>query len=322
MEAPAPRLEAPSIDRAAREPSATNLKAWVELLARPDLKGRAAGSEDARRVADLIARELMGLGFEGPPRDGEMCRHFRIGDVLDHNVVAHFIAKTKSASRGGGAAGQRPFVIVGAHYDAQGVDKEGRIYPGADDNASGVAALLEIARLVKQDERRSATDLVLIAFGAEERGALGALAFVADPTAPLDKASLMINLDMVGRPLLQGLPARSLLGKVDNTIGFIVSERGRDELDARVREAARGSGARVIGIPESMMDVTGFLSDSVIFSEQASMRTLFFSTSIHPDYHRPTDTPEKIDYAQIERAVRLVLEVIREPLPPSAPKGR
>jgi hypothetical protein len=121
---------------------------------------------------------------------------------------------------------------------------------------------------------------------------------------------------MVGRPLLQGLPARNLLGKVDNTIGFIVSERGRDELDARVREAARGSGARVIGIPESMMDVTGFLSDSVIFSEQASMRTLFFSTSLHPDYHRPTDTPEKIDYAQTERAVRLVLELLREPPPP------
>jgi acetylornithine deacetylase/succinyl-diaminopimelate desuccinylase-like protein len=312
VEAPAPRLEAPSIDRAAREPSRANLKAWVELLARPELRGRAAGSEDTRRVADLLARELMRLGFEGPPGDGEMCRHFRIRDVADQNVVAHF-----SRRAGGGGAkdspAERPMMILGAHYDAQGVDKEGNIYPGADDNASGVAALLEIARLIKQDERRTASDLVLIAFGAEERGALGARAYVAQPTAPLDRAALMINLDMVGRPLLDGISARRLLGNVDNTIGFLVSARGGEAIDARVRAAARGSGARVIGLPESIMEMTGFISDSVIFRDHTP--TLFFSTSIHADYHRPTDTPEKIDYAQMERAVRLVLEFIREPFP-------
>jgi Zn-dependent M28 family amino/carboxypeptidase len=290
------------------------LKAWVELLAKPELRGRAAGSEDTRRVADLIARELMRLGFEGPPRDGEMCRHFRAQDVADQNVVAHFSRR----AGGGGAKGsiaERPIVIVGAHYDAQGVDKEGKIYPGADDNASGVAALLEVARLIKQDEGRAASDLVLIAFGAEERGALGARAYVAQPTAPLERTALMINLDMVGRPLLDGISARKLLGKVDNTIGFLVSERGGEVIDARVRAAARGSGARVIGLPESIMEMTGFISDSVIFSDHTP--TLFFSTSIHADYHRPTDTPEKIDYAQVERAVRLVLELIREPLAPT-----
>lgn len=313
VEVAAPRLSAASIDRSAREPSRANLKAWVEALASADLKGRAAGSEEARRAADFIAREMMLLGLD-PPSDGEMCRRFQVRGVADQNVVAHVPRRS-----GGGA--ERPFVIVGAHYDAQGIDKNGMIYPGADDNASGVAALLEIARLVKQEERRSSSDLVLIAFGAEERGALGARAYVAEPTAPLERAALMINLDMVGRPLFEGLPVRRLLGRVDNTIGFAVSERGREELDAHVRAAARGSGARVIGIPESMMELTGFLSDSVIFSDEAKMKTLFFSTSVHADYHRPTDTPDKIDYAQIERAVRLVLEVIREPLSPAFAEG-
>jgi hypothetical protein len=278
----------------------------VELLSGPALaKGRAAGSEDTERVADLLARELMLLGLD-PPGDGEMCRRFQIRGGADQNVVAHFA--------GGAGGARRPVVIVGAHYDSQGVDKEGRIYPGADDNASGVAALLEIARLIKQDPQRTASDLVLIAFGAEERGALGARAFVAEPTVPLEQVALMINLDMVGRPLLEGISARRLLGKVDNTIGFLVSERESEAIDARVRSAARGSGARVIGIPESVMDLTGFLSDSVIFSDHTP--TLFFSTSIHQDYHRPTDTPEKIHYEQVERAVRLVLGVIQEPFPP------
>lgn len=287
------------------------MKAWVEVLADPALKGRAAGSAEARRVAALLAGELAALGFAGAPGDGEMCWSFDEGKLTDQNVIAHFERSPGRAGAAGGGGSKRPIVIVGAHYDAQGTDGQGNVYPGADDNASGVAALLEIARLITQDERRTESDLLFIAFGAEERGALGAKAYVARPTAPLERAAVMINLDMVGRPFLDGLPLRAFLGKTDTTIGFLTSERDREALDARVRSVAREAGARVLGIPESIMEMTGFLSDSVVFSEH--MPTIFFSTSGHVDYHRPTDTAEKIDYGQMERVVKLVLGLLRQP---------
>jgi hypothetical protein len=300
-----PALEPPTIDRATRESSRANLRAWVELFTNPSLKGRFGGSAATQQVAALLAQEFLSLGFSGPPSDLEMCRRFDKGDVSDQNVVAHL-------KRKGGPAGARPRVIIGAHYDAQGSDERGNIYPGADDNASGVAALLEIARLVAQDPARTGSDLVLIAFGAEERGLLGARAYVQRPTVPLDQVALMINLDMVGRPFFDGSPARNLFGNVDTTIGFALSKRGEEETDRRIRGAARGAGARVIGIPDSMVTIGDHSADSIVFSD-ANVPTLFLSTSIHEDYHRPTDTAEKIDFAQIERAVRLVLGVIREP---------
>jgi Zn-dependent M28 family amino/carboxypeptidase len=258
----------------------------------------------------MIAGELAALGWSGPPGDGEMCQAFELEKVADQNVVAHL------SRPGGGDPAEGPFVIVGAHYDAQGVDGAGNVYPGADDNASGVAALLEIARLLRQDLGRAGSDVVLIAFGAEERGVLGARAYVKAPTAPLDRVALMINLDMVGRPFFDGSPLRAALGNVDTTIGFATSKLGEEETDRRIRQAARGAGARVMGVPEQVVTVTGSSSDSVIFSEHVP--TLFLSTSMHKDYHRPTDTAEKIDYGQLERVVRLVLGVIREPFSSSS----
>lgn len=250
----------------------------------------------------MLARELLAAGLTGPPSDGELCRPFELGGVTDQNVVAHF----NGASRRDGKSA--PIVIVGAHYDAQGTDATGAVYPGADDNASGVAVLMEVARLVAARPEGFPCDLVLIAFGAEERGILGARAYVKDPTAPLHRVSLMINMDMVGRPFLEGNPIRILIGNADNALGYVVSTRGEGEAERGLLRAAKRTGTRLVGISESTLVGAGFLSDSVAFS--AHTPTLLLSTSIHDDYHRPTDTAEKISVAQMDRTARLILEII------------
>jgi aminopeptidase N len=146
-----PPLEAPP------EPSDVNLRSWVETLAGPGLRGREAGTADALRAARSIAERFSALGIDRPDVSG-YCRPFADADLRDHNVVAHLPPREDRCR----------WVVLGAHYDALGVDRRGRIHPGADDNASGVSLLLEAARLLA-GERRPDAGVVFAAFGGEEK---------------------------------------------------------------------------------------------------------------------------------------------------------
>ncbi len=289
-----PPLPALNLDLRAPEPSRENLRAWINELAHPALHGRSAGSADNRRVADLLARALLSFGYS-PPEGHDPCIPFEREGVRDQNVVAHR------------DRGVRPVVLVGAHYDAQG-ERDGETYPGADDNASGVAALLEIARL--HALRKSEMDLVVVAFGAEERGVLGSRAFVESPTVPLARLALMVNLDMVGRPLLDGSPLRLVVPRVDEALGFIVGTREGAKTRALLDRAAAREDRPIFGIPEAAMTRLGYASDSVPFGPHTP--TIFLSDGALADYHRPTDTADQIDFGQITRTVRLVLAILDE----------
>jgi hypothetical protein len=284
----APWLELPALANDA-QPSRANLTTWVKALAGPELRGREAGTHDAQRAAELIAKYVSATGASAPDDKG-FCRSFSAEGVTDRNVVAH-VASGKSCGS----------VIVGAHYDALGVDDEGRVRPGADDNASGVSLLLELARLVRAKAVRHELDLVLIAFGAEEKGLLGSQAYVAKPSVPLSEVRLMLNIDMVGRKP-KGYPV----------IGYEASgrERGRNAL--RVKNAAKS--ANVDAVAMSLGD----RGDNASFSPHVP--TLFLCTTVHEDYHQPTDTPERVDYEQTERALRLVIALVEamecDALPP------
>src|SRR5690606_3041326 len=109
-----------------------------------------------------------------PASGGDFCQPFAAGAGRDVNVIAHL-------SRAGASCQ----VVIGAHYDALGVDDRGRIRPGADDNATGVAVLLELARIWREPAARPRVGVVLAAFGAEEIGLLGSAAWVAKPSVPL-----------------------------------------------------------------------------------------------------------------------------------------
>lgn len=292
-----PPLHAPRLDLRAPAPSRENLRAWVDLLADPALHGRAAGSPETRRVADLLARALLSFGFS-PPEGHDPCVPFERDGVRDQNVIVHLRGK-----KGPGG----PAVLVGAHYDAQG-ERGGEVYPGADDNASGIAALLEIARV--HASRGSELDLVVVAFGAEERGVLGAEAFVEAPTVPLARLALMVNLDMVGRPLLDGSPLRLVVPGADEALGFIVGARDGARTRALLDRAATREDTSLYGIPEAVLTRLGYASDSVPFGPHAP--TIFLSDGALADYHKPTDTPDQVDLDQIGRAARLTLSILDE----------
>ncbi|CAN99261.1 hypothetical protein sce9089 [Sorangium cellulosum So ce56] len=198
------------------------------------------------------------------------------------------------------------YVVVGAHYDHLGYGGTSfsrapgvhAVHPGADDNASGTAMLLEVARRFASLPERPARNLLFIAFGAEELGTIGSRHFVDNPPAPLagmKPVVAMINADMVGR-----MRDDKLL--VD---GLGTSPDWRSIVD----DAARGLGLTL------QFGVEGFgASDHASFTA-SRVPIAFLFTGVHEDYHRPSDTADKINAAGVSRcsvlAARMALALSR-----------
>jgi Zn-dependent M28 family amino/carboxypeptidase len=196
---------------------------------------------------------------------------------------------------GSGAAASEA-VVVGAHYDHLGLGMgasldpapDGKLHAGADDNASGVSGVLELARrLASQPRRRS---IVFAAFAAEEEGTLGSSHFVKAPPVPLDHVAAMVNLDMIGR-LRQDTVA--------------VQGTGTSPAWPKVLEEANGA----VGLKLKTSEGGYGPSDHSPFYA-AGRPVLFFFTGAHEDYHRPSDTAEKINAAGIARVADLVEGVV------------
>ena len=199
-------------------------------------------------------------------------------------------------------------VVIGAHYDHLGrggegslaPDQVGAIHPGADDNASGTAAVMALARAFAAAGGAPRT-LIFAAFAGEEMGLLGSSQYVRHPAFPLERTVLMLNLDMVGR-LREG---RLYVHGVASGAG----------LAAVVADAAHGLGLslQVRGDPFSPSDHTTFYA--------AGRPVLFLFTGAHADYHRPTDTWEKLDPQGLETvttfAARAIAAVAATSPPPA-----
>lgn len=194
----------------------------------------------------------------------------------------------------------REFLVLGAHYDHLGFGGEGSgslvpdqrvIHPGADDNASGVAALLEIAR--RLTHTRPARSVLFAAFSGEERGLLGSAHFVQHLPVPRDQVVAMFNLDMVGRPG-EG-PALNIggFGTAQEWPDLIAAVNDRHGL--RLGTSRGGFGAS---------DHSSFYS--------AEIPVLFFFTGAHEDYHRPTDSPDRLAYSAMARVTAFVADIADE----------
>jgi Peptidase family M28/PDZ domain/PA domain len=197
-------------------------------------------------------------------------------------------------------------VVIGAHYDHLGhggegslaPDARGAIHPGADDNASGTAAVMGLARAFAAAGGAPRT-LVFAAFAGEEMGLLGSSEYVRRPAAPLARTVFMLNLDMVGR--LRGGTLH--VDGVDGGTG----------LRALVTDAARGLGLtlELHGDPYAGSDHTSFYA--------AGRPVLFLSTGAHEDYHRPTDTWDKLNSAGLETVTTFAARVVSAISAASAP---
>ena len=189
-------------------------------------------------------------------------------------------------------------IILSAHYDHMGMD-DNQYYPGADDNASGIAAMLELAEEFKQYENLKYS-MIFLATSAEECGLLGSTYHVNHPDFDPEKVVCNINMDMISRCDSK---------QTDCNYLYCIGNNLSEALDSLVREADKL-------YPNCMCDYSENNSgifvrtDAYNFSKKGIPAILFF-TGFHDDYHKPTDTIDKIDFDILENRILLINEIIK-----------
>ena len=202
-----------------------------------------------------------------------------------NNVLAYIPGKTDE------------YIIIGAHYDHLGrgnfdslaPSQIGQVHPGADDNASGTAGVLELARLFAPLKGQLPRGILFASFAGEELGLLGSAAWVREPTLPLDKVVAMLNMDMIGRIK----DDKVYIGGIGTGSNFkTLLEQASDKSTLKIEYSAGGYSAS---------DHTSFVTKRI--------PVLFFFSGLHSDYHKPSDTWEKINARAAANLLDLVSRV-------------
>jgi len=275
-------------------PAAQRVLADVRFLADDRQEGRGVGTAGLGRagayIRDAFARAGLQASFQDftIPADAPAVLHTALAGTATRNVVA-ILSGASPTLRG-------EVVVIGAHYDHLGLggfgamdpDSTGRVHNGADDNASGTAALLEVARLLTS--RRPARTIVFVAFSGEELGTLGSSFFVQHPMPqPVDSIYAMLNMDMVGR-----LRSARLLALGSATAKEFPALL--DSLNTPPRFDLHASG-----------DGWGPSDHAVFFA--ARRPVLHFFTDLHDDYHRSTDDWNKINVSGLAQVAQFVADL-------------
>lgn len=204
-------------------------------------------------------------------------------------------------------------IVIGAHYDHLGRGGNGsldinskEIHHGADDNASGVAAMLELAREFSQSRNNKRT-IIFIAFGGEEEGLLGSQFYVNNPAFPIEKTIAMINLDMVGRLKDEKLT----VGGIGTASEWKNLVEAKNPKAIRAGELEGTTGMLYVPAFKLQLNEDGFgPSDHSSFYAK-KVPVLFFFTGTHENYHKPSDTADKINYEGLLKITGYVSEIIR-----------
>jgi len=281
---------------------AVAMKTDVFVLASDSLMGRETGTKQELMAASYIAGrfEALGLAPKGtesyyqdfsfkpssnPHQEAEILDSLAgDGTILGRNVVAYL---------DNGAA---TTVVIGAHFDHLGMGGEGSLYRegeavhnGADDNASGVAMLLQLASRVGVHKNNN---YIFIAFSGEEKGLLGSNYFVKNATIPADQITYMINLDMVGR--LNDENTIAVHGVGTSPI-FKQTLFANNDQNLTIKEFESGIGPS---------DFTSFYI--------ADIPVLAFFTGQHEDYHKPSDDADKLNYEGMERISNYIMNIVED----------
>jgi hypothetical protein len=273
--------------------------AVIRYLADDALEGRLAGSPGERCAGDFIAETFRRLGLEPAGDAGTYFQEVALASVVNPHAPTGTGRNVVAILRGADPERAKEAVIVGAHYDHLGrgpfgslaPDEENAIHNGADDNASGVAALLAAARRLAEGPR-PARSIVFVAFTGEEQGLLGSAYHARHPAVPLERTLAMLNMDMVGR-LGEGPLVVYGIGTADEWEAMVTSK------------------AAAIGIPVALQPDGYGPSDHTSFYAR-DIPVLHFFTNVHSDYHRPSDDWEKIDVAGVDRVADLVARIARD----------
>ncbi len=290
--------KAQALDDANQVPEQDRLKQIVATLASPEFAGRSGPGGE--KTADYLIEQFKALKL-APLFDGD----------YSQSVPGLNARSPRGRNVGGLLPGQDPalrdqWIVLAAHFDHLGT-RGGRLYPGADDNASGVAMMLETARSIAHGPppKRS---IMFIGFDLEEIGLFGSRYFVEHSPVPIEKIALFITADMISRSLADVCPQHV----------FLIGSEHTPTLRDWVKGANKNPSLTIGTLGADLLllnrsDYGPFRAKRVPF--------LFFTTGENPRYHTPNDTPETLDYPKLAQISQVIHQIVARALvEPERPK--
>ena len=284
------------------KPASVSLEEDVAILANDSLVGRETGTPEEIMAAEYLQKRMESIGLEPKGNAGTYFQTFTFKPKTDPHKEVQYTMSGDSTITGTNVIGYidnqaENTVIIGAHYDHLGMGGQGSLYRGeepqihngADDNASGVAVLLQVADSLTK--KHQGNNYLIISFSGEEMGLLGSNYFVKNPTIDLSKANYMLNMDMVGR-----LRQDSTLS-VSGTGTAPVWTQSLNALNEDFKLVLKESGV-------GPSDHTSFYLQDI--------PVLHFFTGQHEDYHKPSDDAELLNYEGMRKLTSYIVDLVGE----------
>ena len=280
--------------------SEANLRKDVTYLAADKLQGRGTATKGERKAAKYLAKEFKKTGLQAKGTNGSWYHDFTFKKSSDpHGSVA---ANAPLVSSHNVAAyldnGAVYTIVIGAHYDHLGLGHDhnsmdtspnGKIHNGADDNASGTAGVLELARYFSQNGVKENHNFLFLCFSGEELGLVGSKRYTESPTIDLSTVSFMLNMDMIGR---LNEEKRLMVGGVGTAPNFVPLLNSM-KTGLQIKQDSAGIGPS---------DHSSFYLKNI--------PVLFLFTGQHSDYHKPSDDVEKVNFAGQKEVLNFAISLI------------
>jgi aminopeptidase YwaD len=286
-----------------KEVTVEELGDHIKYLASDQLKGRETGSVGDSLAAEYIRSQLASCDFV--PLSGDGFQRFIFTAAKGVDTLGEIIRETGKTRNvvmmlpGEDDSLKNEFVIIGAHFDHLGMGGTGSssmrpdsagVHHGADDNASGVGMMMEIAEKFALSKGSHPRTIICVAFTGEEKGLLGSKYFTDNPGIDLSKVNAMINLDMLGRLQESNILQVNGVGTSADLKDLVNSLNDSSSIKLAFSEAGFGP------------------SDHASFYIK-NIPVLFFTTGAHSDYHTPSDTYDRINYMGMEKVSSLIFDV-------------
>lgn len=283
---------------------ATRIAKDINYLSSDKLKGRFPGTKQELKAADYIIKSFKKSGLTPKGDNNTFLQTFpfktsKNPHATDNEMVSRGFAHNVVAYLDNGA---KYTIVIGAHYDHLGMglggnsldaNPENKIHNGADDNASGTAGVMELARYFSGNNIKENHNFLFICFSAEEEGLLGSKHFTNNPSIVLNDVSFMINMDMIGR--LNDSTKKIIISGVGTSPSWptVLAKQSKNPVTYKADSAGMGP------------------SDHASFYLK-NIPALHFYTGTHTDYHKPSDDAEKINKNGEALVLNLIIDIIND----------
>ena len=278
----------------------TELQEHLYTFSSDEFEGREAGEPGQKKAAEYLKNEYKKLDIPSPPGQDDYYQEvpesaFSRGNVkASENVLAYIK----------GSSLPEEILVISSHYDHLGIDAEGNIYNGADDDGSGTVAILEIAEAFTkaiEDGYRPKRSILFLNNTGEEKGLIGSKWYTDHPVFPLAQTVTNLNIDMIGR-----------VGEGKEDSGDYVYLIGSDKLSTDLHELSEEVNSTYTNLEldytfndENDPNRFYYRSDHYNFAKH-DIPVIFYFNGVHADYHQMTDTPDKINYELLAKRAKLV----------------